>query len=777
MVEYSSQIKISLAETLAIISSNEIELRNVTAKSKWVPRHIVWQLLNDAPSERWIKLGPQLPTLAEAAPEEFLRAMEQLLKDGERVASIYAKEDRGFMGGGNPMVGILWALETLAWSPEYLSEVTLVLGGLDVLDPGGSWGDRAKASLTQIFLPWYPQTSASLEKRKSALAALAIEHPATGWAVYLSLLPGATSSSSETHKPKWRSFGQNAERGVSRGDYWEQVHAYAQQVVTLAEADENRLATLAARLDQVPDPEFEQAALLLAEKARSVRSPDVRFETWRALQQLAARHARHPEAEWSMKEVRVKAIEATAASFAPEGSVSEYWHLFSRSNYELFNDVNDWDLRQERLQAAQIVAAVDVWNKFGLEGIRDLSADIENPFALGWALGASGADISTGDLRPLTSTSEHSLEFVAGYLSGGHSIGNRPLSSLDFTAWAPEEIADAFGSLRLSDPVSWRVAEALLGNEKQRFWKKTDVHIIDDPDDLHHAIIELIAAGRPAAAIRAIHTNWYRTKLLNVSDASAALMAAVSTHEPVGQMDGYSILSLIQALQRSTAMSEEEIAAIEWAYLDLLSKPGDASPLVLERKLSADPEFFCEVVRVIFRPENAPTPSSEPSPRDRQLASSAYRLLMEWKTPPGQLSNGDFDGHKFASWLEKVVKRCTDTGHLVVALHQVGPVLVHVPADASGFWIDLVVAQQLNRSDMQELRSGYRTGIFNSRGAHWVDPSGAPELELASEYFERAEQADIRGLVRLATSMRQLAKEYESDAKRIKDTHGYEDLT
>jgi hypothetical protein len=113
---------------------------------------------------------------------------------------------------------------------------------------------------------------------------------------------------------------------------------------------------------------------------------------------------------------------------------------------------------------------------------------------------------------------------------------------------------------------------------------------------------------------------------------------------------------------------------------------------------------------------------------------------------------------------------------LDVALHQVGPVLTKVPADASGLWINEVVASELNRPDMEELRSGYCSGLFNQRDAHWVDPTGAPEEELGMKYEAWANAANQRGYPRLAGAMRRLAKEYQFDAQRIRDTHGYDDL-
>jgi hypothetical protein len=51
-------------------------------------------------------------------------------------------------------------------------------------------------------------------------------------------------------------------------------------------------------------------------------------------------------------------------------------------------------------------------------------------------------------------------------------------------------------------------------------------------------------------------------------------------------------------------------------------------------------------------------------------------------------------------------------------------VLIHSPADAEGLWINHTIADALNKADSKEMRTGYRTGVYNARGSHFVDPTG-----------------------------------------------------
>ena len=105
----------------------------------------------------------------------------------------------------------------------------------------------------------------------------------------------------------------------------------------------------------------------------------------------------------------------------------------------------------------------------------------------------------------------------------------------------------------------------------------------------------------------------------------------------------------------------------------------------------------------------------------------------------------------------------------------VGQVLFYAPPDPSGLWVHRSVADALNAKDAEDMRSGYRTEAYNSRGAHWVDPTGAPEKELAHKYRDRADAADIASYPRLATTLRQLAESYEREAEFVSKRGHFDD--
>ena len=138
-----------LAESLALIGSHPKALTSCSfGKADATAVLAVREILAEADWVQWASLNDLLPLLAEAAPREFLDAVENALNsDPCPFDTVFAQEGSGIMGG-NYMTGLLWALETLAWDAEYLTRVVVILGELAARDPGGNWANRPANSLS-----------------------------------------------------------------------------------------------------------------------------------------------------------------------------------------------------------------------------------------------------------------------------------------------------------------------------------------------------------------------------------------------------------------------------------------------------------------------------------------------------------------------------------------------------------------------------------------------------------------------------------------------------
>lgn len=150
---------------------------------------------------RWLSFAKWLPDLAEAAPDVFLEAAEALVADEETAKKLF--EEEPLFGISSSMhTYMLWALERLAWSPDFLSRATLLLGRFAAMDPGGQMSNRPKNSLFEIYVPWHPHTTANSTRRMNAIKALHDRCPVEAWCLAVSLLLKMHATAMATAVPK-----------------------------------------------------------------------------------------------------------------------------------------------------------------------------------------------------------------------------------------------------------------------------------------------------------------------------------------------------------------------------------------------------------------------------------------------------------------------------------------------------------------------------------------------------------------------------------------------
>ena len=258
-----------------------------------------------------------------------------------------------------------------------------------------------------------------------------------------------------------------------------------------------------------------------------------------------------------------------------------------------------------------------------------------------------------------------------------------------------------------------------------------------------------------------------------MSDVCAALLAVPGSEEQRYSMDQHHITELIEWLQNRSDVDQSVLGRIEWIFLPLLDHLFGNAPRALERQLATSPDFFHEVISTVFKSKFAK--DDEPIAEERkQLASQAFTLLHQWRTPPGTLPDGTIDQRALKKWIEKAKALCEASGHLQIGLDQIGKVFAHAPVDPGGFWIDKAVAEQLNHKDAVEMREAFNVEQFNMRGTHGYT-AGKDERAISQSWQQKAQALDNEGYTRFAASLRKLAQSYEQDAKREETENPYGD--
>jgi hypothetical protein len=712
-----------------------------------------------------------MPLLAEAAPDEFLDALESALIDVSDTPfhNVFAEEGGHFLGGGNYMTGLLWALETLAWSPSYVSRVAIVLADLASFDPGGNWSNRPANSLTDIFLPWHIQTTAPFEKCKSAIEAVIKEQPDVGWKLLLTLLPHSHATTSGCHRPVWRDFlPRDWKEGVSKAEYWKQITAYTDLAITLSRSETGKLCELLDRLSDLPKSAQESIIEHLNSDVIVLLPEAKRLPLWEKLDSVTRHHRKFFDTDWALAEDTISMLENSAQGLAPLSPEFKYRHLFNDRDFDLYDEADNYEQQRKRLNELRQIAITEIMGKSrDINLALSFAATVGNPSEVGRALGEIASDEMEEFILPSLLNTESDIlnRVVEGFIwTRFWKFKTEWIDAVLKKNWTLEHQATFLTLLPFEEDIWERVSSFLTTSHEFLYWMNARVNPYGRNRDLNIAIKNLLKYGREGAAVNCI-ASITDDEMLDLSLAVEALLAVTDSNSATEELDKYQTVELIKRLQKSTVTDKDALFRIEWYFLPWLDKFSTGSPITLEKRLASDPQFFAEVIRLVFHSKNSSDrDNEEPSEQKKSLAKNAYKLLRNWRRCPGLEDNGTLNVELFNRWLNEARRLTEETGHAEVAQLQIGHVLTYAPPDPDGLWIHEVVADALNFRDTGDMRSGFTNQLFNDRGTHGYT-YGAAERELARLNYEKAESLDSKSYIRFAASMREFAAQYERQAE------------
>ncbi len=777
--KHSGQLRQGISEGLALLGSFPEYFTNCSiGKVENTAVTSVRDLLENATWQQWATLNDLLPTISEAAPKEFLGQVNAALRaNPSPFDEIFAQEGSGITER-NYHTGLLWALEGLAWEQEYLISACSTLSELATHDPGGRLSNRPDNSIVTILLPWLPQTLGTAKKQNVAIQTILTDTPKIGWKILLRLLPGQREISSGTHKPKWRkTIPEDWKNEVTQDEYLKHVVFLAELAVETAGTDFDRVLELIDYFDHLPKSAYDNFVSNLSSEQILMLSEEKKQAIWDRLVKFTTKHRRFSDSTWALPEELLTPIEDIAKALAPETPSLRFRHLFSGRDMDHYEEKGNWEEQRQKLQERRQKAIQELLAKDGLDAVIEFARSVSQPREVGQALGTlSDSEIDDFLLPDFLITDQQECEaLIGGYLWRRHFLCDWEWADgLAKTGWSNQQIGQFLAYLPFGK-IAWARAESWLGDAEIEYWSRTPANGYQTNDDLKQAIDKLIQYERPRAAINCLVYMLEDKKPIDSKQSIRALIDGVKSSEPVHTTDAYTIVQLIKHLQSDNAVDETELFNVEWAYLPLLDGDISATPKLLEDKLATDPDFFCELIRLIYRSKDEDETKTDPSLEQEAIFTNIWKLLRNWRTSPGTSPNGEFNAELFRDWLTQVRETCEKSGHLEVAMSHIGNVLVHAPKDENGLWIHRAIAEALNGEDAGDMRHGYNISTHNARGAHWVDPTAKPEKELAEQYKEKADVVEDAGYHRFAQSLRKIAQDYIRDAERIISEHKTKD--
>jgi hypothetical protein len=779
---YSSHLMAGLADTLAMMGSvsDAVPLTG-ERRSKDEAAVVVRELLDaaneDSSGRHWSRISDALPALAEAAPEVFLRAVKVGLQDRKPLAAVFQDHDQDMFGRSSAHMGLLWALENLAWSPQYIGPASLELAKLAAINPGGRFANRLIDSLYNIHVLWAHGTAATVDERMRALDVIRQKVPEVSWTLLLMLIPSGRGLSIPPHAPTWRDWKPDDAGGVLYVDLYRGIDAVCERVLNDVDADAERWADVVKHYNNFP-PAYKirivKALQGLDPEALSEETRRIITDTTRG---FVVRHRASPDAKRSLPPKDLDLLEASCEHLRPDDPVYRHRWLFVQGGIWDFKDRGDYRMQHEALQEAQTEAVAEVYMKSGVEGVFEWAEQLDGadgPRRLGNALG--GVKLSTDDDEVVFAALESDKEALR-HLASGFVARRSSLAGDDWVEWArgivsshpgwsPEHKAQFLAALPAT-PGVWNLAE-VEGTEVDRsYWLLANHYGLPMRGEAcARAARKLIEHGRPHTAVELLDPYAEEMPEGPTNDLVADALEASARTElllPLGQMFAYHVGRHLDRLAEHS-FDENRLATLEWMYLPVFRYDKRRSP-ILHSALSNNPEDFVKMVSIAYRAEGEePRDLSE---SEQAMAMTAYDLLDSWCDVPGKCQDNTIDREKLFTWVNETRRLLSEAGRLRSGDLCIGRVLRYGPPPEEDAWPCEPIRELIEAVASDDLEDGLRFEIYNSRGTtiRGVTEGGAQERELVEQYRRYARSAG-RAWPRTAALLELIAQYYENDARR-----------
>jgi len=779
--KFSAWAREGLAQSLILVGryGNMLSGSQVRDAQAWVDQ-VVFSLLDRADGALWRSLNDELPLLSEASPSSFLQAVTDSLSLPDMPVMNMFREEMEFITPVSSHTGLLWALEGLAWLPEYLHPASALLLQLADLDPGGALSNRPINSLTEIWKPWRYQTLAPYSERMEILELITAQYRKSGWKLLMRMLPQAHPVAQPTFKLRWRLFDKNTSLSYSYQELWDTHSTVVRLSLNLFDGSEAKFAGLMER--SVNLSAVDRDVLLLWAISESATLFQHEYIAWHTVRHILHHHRSHPNADWALPNQELLRFEELYNRLTPNDLIQQSLWLFD-SHWPEFPGGNldkkgQYKFDHQQLQQKYVKARVKVLKrliiKIALPEIIALRKLVKEPATLGSAL----AELVKDKKDVLTMCQTLSDELPSRLLSYGFLR-----RKFDLIGWP--EMIKLFESMQGLDlslasmahffiplPASqsiWDYLSQLSPVIQQSYWNHADANFYQlTAEEKDRGIRLLMQAER---YLDTLHIASLSAEDIPSSTLTAVLTNAATKKSAEGtSMKSYDIETIFEVLDSRGDISPTDLAKLEWMYLSVLSGFGTRrNPKVLHKEMSENPEFFAEIIRAVYKPDPEKDTPNVADDLDKAKAHQAYLLLHSWHLLPGMQPDHTISYPVLRSWIEHVRKLTRASHHEGVTEMEIGRVLAQYPEEIPG-WPPEVIFQLVEEIGTDRLRQEYGIAMFNKRGFSTRSPFEGGTVERAhAVYFEQLANKYQRKYPSVSQIFRRLSEGYLRDAATLDD--------
>ena len=746
-----------LLEGLCILSNGRKPAYSSDYLLERESRHLVVNVLENCDWIRIVSLGDLILYLGEISPNAYLNSLEKLIHNTPyEVLQLFPKKRSSF-SDQNFITYLLFSLEQLAWHEDYLVQTITCLSALEAMDyEETNWANTPMNSMVSILNPFVTQTSAPLVKFKSAIQAIKVDYPEICWNLCCSMVSGSCiNGMTNNSQPKYLMRPEKCNATLSGEQRDELREYYIHQALSMVGTMPDRMKRMVKNLLVLPS-DARKTVLANIRTASAFWNDDEKGELWSKLTDWKCRIILDNDNK-EPTTPEFTDLCTTIDAVRPGNSLSRFRRLF-KFHYDEFSDSeNRWEKKEQQKQEA----VMEIYRTYGIHSLMEFGESLNAEYDIGYRLGQQITAKDMCNILPLYKTVQHEVFFANVINAFFKKNGMVALQELGI----PSENLDMISFVLQHSPFTQELIDLVpvyLPENEGAFWEKVRI----SPYYYRHADYDVISVTQ-------ILMQYHRTPaaISLIGDAVGDLqpdpqlicnmLVQAPNEQDQEKIDPDSTRELIKYLQDSGAIEMETLSQIEFFYLVWLDEHSTVKPRAIEYLLANRPACFCELMAAAYKRRHA---ESEVKTIPKAIGDRLFQITFRYSIIPGTDWDGKFHSDVFENWMKEVVEWSKENDRFEVSMHTIGNALSYVEFNAAGL-IESTIMDELNKIDNEELRKGYKLGIFNQRGVHWVDPEGKPEKELSAKYRQRAEAVEVLGYSRFALLLRSISDRYQEEAE------------
>lgn len=743
---------------------------------------IVKEILEGTTIEWWLTYSSSdvVTYLAEASPKAFVEYIEQdIKKDDSVVRRLFVPIKKNYYFSGSYEVEytqILFALDMLAWMPEYLLRISCILAELDKIPNESNYTNRPFNSLMDIYRLWFPQTSVDADGRAKALGALVRRYPETGLRLCIKLATRIRyqNVSFSSLVSRWRLKDVVEVGGVSGGEIYLVLKKIC-GIITggAAPSPQEAVAILEVATDNTIPIEFRKELIrFIADNAKHYKGNKKFYERMISL----TNHFKNmPDAKWQISDEEKEALDELRQNITPENTIDRVEYLLSNQCYRIpeIEHISDHKKRYEKVQALRLDAVNQIVDEVGVDAFINYAVTLAEPrdALMAFARRQDGFEYFEKVYR-LVKADEAKYAACRDYF--------RQLFLCDrtrFITFVGKYMVDEFVWFPLSsaDPCEevWQLADSLDEENHKKYWEHTALVYIP-LDRIEYLNKHFMEVERYNDVIQVLHhgLSSYKENLdvRYVLDIMRQVLKHLSGQ--MLSMSNFELERVMEWIDKNDSVTDEEIMSLELPYI--ISQRESISDWRAYKIVLRSPNLFFELIDYACLPDSEGNQQKEidavkQDPNRRSLAMFSATMLTEIHTMPCVDEKGFIDENALKEYVNELLRLGKEKDKLSHVYHAIGRLLACYPKSTTEK-PPTVICEIIDGMSNDTVCNSYHTRIYNRLGSTVRGPfdGGGIEKNKAQRFGKIADALQVEYPV-TAGIYRNLSEVYESEARRQDD--------